>query len=70
MIYQYGIGEQDSSENHISQERLEDMENYVDIPHTAEEGEIWLVFSSREPDAAATRHIRAIQYRCRPALIV
>lgn len=68
MIYQYGIGEQDSSENHISQERLEDMENYVDIPHTAEEGEIWLVFSSREPDAAAT--VSEVKMETRDTMVI
>ncbi|MCI9059858.1 MAG: response regulator [Lachnospiraceae bacterium] len=63
MIYQYGIGEQDSSENHISQERLEDMENYVDIPNDFQGGELWIEQTSPRPNAAAVLNNIKIETR-------
>ncbi|MCI9175465.1 MAG: response regulator [Lachnospiraceae bacterium] len=62
-IYQYGVGEEG-----ISEELLGDMEYYVDIPNSAQEGELWIVFSSSQPDAAAA--LDEVKVETRDAMVI
>lgn len=58
LIYQYGIGKKEASGDPLG-----DMENYADIPNTIQEGELWLVLSSPEPNAAAMLNNVTIETR-------